>query len=145
MLIGFVHYLRDSGGLHRVIPTTEPVAANTVSIGITAWDRHYHEDVDNPISIRQGFWAPYKKLCALVEEHRGQPRLAADAASSANYRAQRPWRRPIQSATNKPAEPKKVDVGVVAALACGWRDRPALASLATGLLKLAPWQIPLCS
>jgi len=61
-------------------------------------------------------------------------RAAADAASSGKLsEAAATVAKADQSATNKPAEPKKVDVGVVAALGVAvGAIGAALASLATG-------------
>src|SRR6185436_6351027 len=44
----------------------------------------------------------------------------------------------------KPVEPKKLDIGVVAALGVAFGAiGTALATLATGVTRLVPWQIPL--
>ena len=36
------------------------------------WDATITKIIDNPISIRQAFFAPYKKLVRMIEEHGGQ-------------------------------------------------------------------------
>jgi hypothetical protein len=109
------------------------------------WDATITKIVDNPISIRQAFWSPYKKLVRMIEEHIAKRAAAADAASSDKLsQTAASVVKADQPAPAKPAEPKKLDVGVVAALGVAvGAIGGALATLATGLLKLAPWQIPL--
>lgn len=70
--------------------------------------------IDNPISIRQAFWSPYKKFVRMLEEMAAKRAAAADADANAKLAA---------TATNvtnadklKPEPPKKTDVGTVAAL-----------------------------
>jgi len=112
------------------------------------WDATIAKIIDNPISIRQAFWSPYKKFVRMVEEQIAKRAAAADAASSDQL---------AQAAANvakadaiaaqqagKPVEPKKLDVGVVAAMGVAvGAIGGALASLATGLIRLPTWQIPL--
>jgi hypothetical protein len=76
--------------------------------------------VDNPISVRQAFWSPYKKFVRAVEEliskraaeadAKSQARVSAAAAATANA-DQAPA--PADAA---PAADKPLDVGVIAAL-----------------------------
>jgi hypothetical protein len=47
------------------------------------WDATITKIVSNPISIREAFWAPYKKLARFVEEQVGKRAAAADTESSA--------------------------------------------------------------
>ncbi len=98
--------------------------------------------VANPISLRQAFWMPYQKLVRMIEEQIAKRAAAADAASTAKLETA------ATSAANagqiKPAEPKKIDVGTVAALGVAFS---ALSAVAVGLLGLfkgiVPWQLPL--
>jgi hypothetical protein len=79
------------------------------------WDATVTKIVDNPISIRQAFWAPYKKLARWIEEQvakrataaqgEADSKLAAAAAATANV-----------DKTPHAEPPKKVDVGTVAAI-----------------------------
>ena len=93
--------------------------------------------LSNPISLRQAFWSPYKKLVRMIEEMIAKRAAAADAASTAKMEG-------AVAAPTKPAEPKKVDVGAVAAMGVAFS---ALAAVGVGLMGLfkgiAPWQIPL--
>lgn len=81
------------------------------------WDATVTRIVDNPISVRQAFWSPYKKFLRLIEEQIGRRAQAAQAESDAS----------IASAADKtqavvagppaaPAAPRKLDIGVVAAI-----------------------------
>jgi hypothetical protein len=111
------------------------------------WDATITKIVDNPISIRQAFWSPYKKFVRMVEEQIAKRAAAADAAASDRLAqtASQVARvdQPPPAPAAKPAEPKKLDVGVVAALGVAvGAIGGALASFATGIMKLEPWQIP---
>jgi hypothetical protein len=107
------------------------------------WDATITKIVDNPISIRQAFWSPYKKLVRMIEEQVAKRAAAADAASTSKLEATAAATATADKA--KPAEPKKVDVGTVAAMgvALGFLMTAfaAIAGYATGLLKLPFWQV----
>lgn len=106
------------------------------------WDATITKIVDNPISIRQAFWAPYKKLVRMIEEMAAKRAAAADAAADAK----------LASAANatvnvdktKP-DAKKMDVGTVAAIGVAVGGIGALVTTligqATGLFKLPFWQL----
>jgi hypothetical protein len=107
------------------------------------WDATITKIVDNPISVRQAFWSPYKKLVRMIEEQVAKRAAAADAASTSKLEATAAATATADKA--KPAEPKKVDVGTVAAMgvALGFLMTAfaAIAGYATGLLKLPFWQV----
>lgn len=106
------------------------------------WDATVTKIVDNPISLRQAFWSPYKKLVRLIEEQVAKRAAAADAEASAKLSAAA-----TAAANADPAKapaPRKIDIGTVAALGVAvGAIGGALAALATGLARLAPWQLPL--
>jgi len=82
------------------------------------WDATITAIVDNPISIRQAFFAPYKKFIRMVEEQAAKRAAAADAESSAKLSSAaeltaNAGKGPAPSAAT-PA--KKFDVGTIAAL-----------------------------
>src|SRR5262249_7169004 len=108
------------------------------------WDATISKIVDNPISIRQAFWAPYKKLVRMVEEQIAKRAAAADAAATDQLSTAAAVANLDKTApAAKPGEIKKLDVGVVAALGVAvGAIGGALASLATGIMRLDPWQIP---
>src|ERR1051326_1978268 len=110
------------------------------------WDATISKIVDNPISIRQAFWSPYKKFVRAIEEQIAKRAAAADASSSDKLAqaAANMSRADIIAEKNKAAEQKKIDVGVVAAMGVAvGAIGGAAASLATGILRLPAWQIPL--
>lgn len=83
------------------------------------WDATITKIVANPISIREAFWAPYKKLVRMIEEQVAKRAAAADAASStkltsaAQTVAEADKAKP---AAVKPPEAKRMDIGTVAAI-----------------------------
>ncbi len=106
------------------------------------WDAVITTIVDNPISIRQAFWSPYKKFVRMIEEQVAKRAAAAEAASSGKLAAAAETTANVDKA--KPAEPKKIDVGAVAAMGVAvGAIGGALGAIATGLAKLALWQLPL--
>ena len=110
------------------------------------WDATISKIVDNPISIRQAFWSPYKKFVRAIEEQIAKRAAAADASSTDNLAqaAANMSRADLIAEKSKAAEPKKVDVGTVAAMGVAvGAIGGAAASLATGILRLPVWQIPL--
>lgn len=79
------------------------------------WDATITKIVDNPISIRQAFFSPYKKFLRMIEEQVAKRAAAAEAASDQKLASAA-----AAAATadqSKPAvAPKKIDIGTVAAL-----------------------------
>lgn len=107
------------------------------------WDATIASIVDNPISIRQAFWSPYKKFLRMIEEQVAKRAAAAEAASSARLAST------AANAANAdkapPAEPpKKVDVGAVAAIGVAISGAITAITLILGyVFQLKPWQYPL--
>ncbi len=107
------------------------------------WDATITKVIDNPISIREAFWSPYKKLIRFIEEQIAKRAAAGDAAANSKM---------VQAAATAatgpkpaaPVEPKKIDVGAVAALGVAFGSiGTALSFLATKFIDLSAWQIPL--
>jgi hypothetical protein len=94
------------------------------------WDATITKIVDHPISIRQAFWSPYKRLVRWIEEQVAKRAAAADAASTTRLQGAAttvessiltpgtPAPAPGAPAAAKPGTPppNKIDIGVVAAL-----------------------------
>jgi hypothetical protein len=105
------------------------------------WDATISKIIDNPISIRQSFWSPYKKLIRMIEEMAAKRAAEADAASDAKLKG-------AATATvnvdKSPLPPKKVDVGTVAAISVAIAGIGGLITgiigQLTGLLSLPFWQ-----
>jgi hypothetical protein len=82
------------------------------------WDATISKIVANPISLREAFWAPYKKFVRMIEEVIAKRAAAADAQSQAKLGAAASAVATADQAkpADKPVEVKKVDVGTVAAI-----------------------------
>ncbi|MGA3209505.1 MAG: hypothetical protein ABSE05_16985 [Syntrophales bacterium] len=112
------------------------------------WDATIIRIIDHPISIRQAFWSPYKRIIKLIGEQ--LEKLAAARAKAVSEKAASG----IVSAAEKvsgakqvvPAQPFDVAkfAGIFAAigLAIG-AIGTAIAAVVTGFLKLGWWQMPL--
>jgi hypothetical protein len=108
------------------------------------WDATIVKLIDNPISLRQAFWSPYKKLVRMIEEQVAKRAAVADAAADTQLAQTAQQAAAADKATTAAAaQPtKKFDVGTVAALGV------ALGSLATAfglifakLADIAPWKM----
>lgn len=106
------------------------------------WDATITKIVENPISVRQAFWAPYKKFVRMIEEQVAKRAAAAEAATTTKLEATASTVAAADKA--KAAPPKKFDVGTVAALGVGvGAIGTLLGGFVTGFLKLTWWQMPL--
>jgi hypothetical protein len=107
------------------------------------WDATITKIIENPISVRQAFWAPYKKLVRLIEEQVAKRAAAAEAASSSKMEAAATDTANVDKA--KPPEGRKIDVGTVAAMGVAFGALmtavAAIAGYASGLFKLPFWQL----
>ena len=110
------------------------------------WDATITRVVENPISILQAFWAPYKKLVRLIEEQVARRAAAGEAAADAKVGAAASATATVDAA-KPPATPpaKKIDVGTVAALGVAFGALAtafaAIAGYATRTLALPFWQV----
>lgn len=112
------------------------------------WDATITKIIDQPISLRQAFWSPYKQVSKLVGAQL-QKMAASKAAASGDKLAQSATGA-TQSAVAgaPPAPPPPFDVGKFAGifaaigLALG-AIGTMVVSVMSGLLALAWWQIPL--
>jgi hypothetical protein len=113
------------------------------------WDATITKIVDHPISLRQAFWSPYKKLARMVAEQ--LQKLAASKAAPSRASSPKPPPPAVKKADAPPAKPpaqQAFDVGKFAGifaaigLAVG-AIGTAVASVVTGLLGLKWWQLPL--
>jgi hypothetical protein len=105
------------------------------------WDAVVTGIVDNPISIRQAFWSPYKKFIRMVEELVAKRAAAAEAESTGKLATAA---EKTANADRAAAASRRIDIGTVAALGVAvGAIGGALGAIATGLAKLAIWQLPL--
>jgi len=80
------------------------------------WDATITRIVENPISVRQAFWSPYKKLLRFVEEQIAKRAQAADADASEKLAGGATAVGGAAETGEFKAPPKKLDIGVVAAI-----------------------------
>ncbi len=106
------------------------------------WDAVITGIVDNPISIRQAFWSPYKKFLRMIEEQVAKRAAAAEAAS--NARLATAAEKTANADAIKVAPPNKVDVGAVAAIGVAISGAVTAITLILGyVFALKFWQYPL--
>lgn len=109
------------------------------------WDATITRIVENPISIQQAFWAPYKKLVRLIEEQVAKRAAAGQAASDAKVSAAAATTATLDQQKAPAEPPKKIDVGTVAALGVAVGAIGAfvttLIGYLTGVFKLPFWQV----
>lgn len=105
------------------------------------WDATIVRIVDNPISLRQSFWSPYKKFVRMIEEQVAKRAGAAEARTHAQFES---TATAVAAADRvRPAEPNRFDVGTIAALGVGLGAVATVAGgFVTGFLKLVWWQMP---
>lgn len=101
--------------------------------------------ISNPISLRQAFWSPYKKFVRLIEEQIAKRAAAADADANAKLAAAASATANVDKvAPAAAAEPKKVDVGMVAALSVAFGSIGTAIAYILGLFKgITPPQLVL--
>ncbi len=83
------------------------------------WDATITKIIAQPISVREAFWAPYKKLVRLVEEQVGKRAAAAAADANKQLAATAAATAHADKTLTTPVAPvpaPKIDVGTVAAL-----------------------------
>lgn len=108
------------------------------------WDATIVKLIDNPISLRQAFWSPYKKVVRMIEEQVAKRAAVADAAVNTQLAQTAEQAASAEKAATAAAtqQTKRFDTGTVAALGV------ALGSLATAfgiifakLADIAPWKV----
>lgn len=105
------------------------------------WDATIIKIIDNPISIRQAFWSPYKKFVRMLDEQIAKRAAAADAKSDALLAGQATT---LANADKKPADARRVDVGTVAALGVALGALTTALGYVLGFFKGLPWwEVPL--
>ena len=113
------------------------------------WDAVITKVVDNPISIAQSFWSPYRRMAKAVENLINKSAADKDAKMMANATAKinaAPAAAPAAGADGKPAPTPPFNIakfaGIFAAIgmAVGMIGS-ALAALAKGIFALAWWQV----
>lgn len=102
------------------------------------WDATITRIVENPISLREAVWAPYKKFVRMIEEQVAKRAAAADAAS--HDRLATAAAATASADKGAPPTPKRIDVGTVAALGVALGSIGTfIAALLTKFVDLGPW------
>ena len=114
------------------------------------WDAVITKIIDNPISISQAFWSPYRRMASVIENLISKNAADKDAKimkeATEKINAAPATAPAAGAAALKPAETQPFDIGkfagIFAALgmAVGMIGT-ALASLAKGIFELAWWQV----
>ena len=113
------------------------------------WDAVITKIVDNPISISQSFWSPYRRMATAIENLIGKSAADKDAKMMADATAKinaAPKAAPADGAAASPAQAQPFDIGkfagIFAALgmALGMIGT-AVVSLAKGIFALKWWQL----
>lgn len=81
------------------------------------WDAAIIKIIDNPISLRQAFWLPYKSFVRMIESQVAKRAMDAEVQSTTKLSQAALTAANVDKVKNEPAVPqKKLDVGIVAAL-----------------------------
>ena len=83
------------------------------------WDATIIKIIDNPISVRQAFWSPYKKFVRFIEEQVAKRAASADEAATSRLQGAASTAVDAAHSGKPPAEKAKFEVGTVAALGVG--------------------------
>ena len=103
------------------------------------WDATITRIVSNPISIRQAFWSPYKKVLRGVQEALAKKAAAADEAANARLTAGAQAAGQAAKTGAAPEKPK-FDIGMVAAIGVAVGGiSTAMAGALGGFLGLGAW------
>jgi len=114
------------------------------------WDATITRVVENPISVRQAFFSPYKSLVRLIEDQVAKRAAAAGAESDGKIAAAATATANVDKtvAATPPAaakETKKIDPGTVAAMGVAFGSIGVLIGMIigglTGLFSLPFWQL----
>ncbi|MCW5558834.1 MAG: hypothetical protein KIT22_13530, partial [Verrucomicrobiae bacterium] len=105
------------------------------------WDATISKIIENPISIRQAFWAPYKKLARFIQEQVTKRAAAADEAATARLtQAAVKTGEAAETGKAEPLPKPKFDTGLVTALAVGAAGVGGMiGSIVSGFLGLGQW------
>ncbi|MCX6954634.1 MAG: hypothetical protein NTV51_20970 [Verrucomicrobia bacterium] len=106
------------------------------------WDTVVTSIVDNPISIRQAFWSPYKKFLRFIEEQVAKRAAAADAEASSKLATAA--EKTANADKAKPDVPKKLDLAVITGIGVAIGSIGTFASLVFAKFVEVPfWKLPL--
>lgn len=120
---------RQSGEKRSIVAAVTGGATDNLMVGRNGvfcdrkgrdWDATVTRIVENPIGIRQAFWSPYKSFVRMIEEQVAKRASAADQEARQKTQAAAVDAahadKTKEAGPEKKPEPKKVDVGTVAAI-----------------------------
>jgi hypothetical protein len=106
------------------------------------WDTVITSIVDNPISIRQAFWSPYKKFVRMIEEQIAKRAAAADAEATGKLAATA--EKTANADKAKPDAPKKFDLAVITGIGVAIGSIGTFASMVFAkFVEIPVWKFPL--
>jgi hypothetical protein len=101
------------------------------------WDATIIKILDSPISIRQAFWAPYKKAARMIQEQIAKRAATADDAAVTQLAQTAAKLEQAATAPQTAPAPKKIDPGLIAALGVGAAGLGGMiGGIVTGFLNL---------
>ena len=104
------------------------------------WDATITRVVENPISIRQAFWAPYKRAIRFVEEMIAKRAAAADEAANTRLATGITDTAAAASTGKAPVAKPKLDIGVIAAIGVAVGGiSAAISGFALAFFSLGKW------
>jgi len=96
--------------------------------------------VDNPISIRQAFWSPFKKFIRFVEEQVAKRAATADASAGMRLNSAAS----VVAADAPKPEPKKFDLALITGIGVAIGSIGTFgAAVFAKFVELPSWQVPL--
>jgi hypothetical protein len=106
------------------------------------WDAVVTSITDNPISIRQAFWSPYKKFLRFIEEQVAKRAAAADAEASGKLADAAEKTANVDKAP--PAPPKKLDLALITGIGVAIGSIGTFLSMVFSKFVEVPfWKLPL--
>ena len=152
MFIAYCDCRRPGGEAMKIAACVTQGDSDFLSVGRNAlfydrkgrdWDATVTKIVENPISLRQAFWSPYKRFVRALSEQAAKLAAAKDKESEARL-AQAADKATGAAAAAKPVKPEPVDVGrmvgIVAALGVGVGAVGTIFGAAvSGFMGLQPW------
>lgn len=78
------------------------------------WDATVTRLIANPISVREAFWSPYKKLARMIEEQIAKRAQSGDSAATAKLDGAASAVASADKTATKAEAPKKLDLGTIA-------------------------------
>jgi len=108
------------------------------------WDATITKIIDNPISIGQAFWSPYKKFVRFIGEQVAKRAAAAQTSADAKLASVAAVATTAEPPPKPAEQPKRIDVGSVAALGVAIGALSTAFAYFLGLFKgLLWWEFPL--